>query len=85
MVKLLERLELEWKVTENDGEERLWITQLGVFCLAGYARALRGEEITKMNLVESGSILWMAEHQLPHMSCLRWWADLKGSRGNAIT
>jgi hypothetical protein len=50
MVKLLERLELEWKVTEKDGEERLWITQLGVFCLAGYARALRGEEITKIEL-----------------------------------
>jgi hypothetical protein len=50
MVKLMERLELEWKVTENGGEERLWITQLGVFCLAGYARALRGEEITKIEL-----------------------------------
>jgi hypothetical protein len=50
MVKLLERLELEWKVTEKGGEERLWITQLGVFCLAGYARALRGEEITKIEL-----------------------------------
>jgi hypothetical protein len=50
MVKLLERLELEWKVTGKDGEERLWIIQLGVFCLAGYARALRGEEITKIEL-----------------------------------
>jgi hypothetical protein len=50
MVKLLERLELEWKVTEKGGDERLWITQLGVFCLAGYARALRGEEITKIEL-----------------------------------
>jgi hypothetical protein len=50
MVKLMERLELEWKVTEKGGEERLWIAQLGVFCLAGYARAMRGEEITKIEL-----------------------------------
>jgi hypothetical protein len=50
MVKLMERLELDWEVAENGGDERLWISQLGLFCLAGYARALRGEEITKIEL-----------------------------------
>jgi hypothetical protein len=50
MVKLVERLELDWEVAENGGDERLWISQLGFLCLAGYARALRGEEITKIEL-----------------------------------
>jgi hypothetical protein len=73
MVKLMERLELDWEVAENGGDEGLWIAQLGVFCLTGYARALRGEEkrLPRLNLVESGSILWMLERQLPPMLCLR--------------
>jgi hypothetical protein len=50
MIKLMEHLEFNWKVAENGGDERLWIAQLGVFCLVGYARALRGEEITKIEL-----------------------------------
>jgi hypothetical protein len=50
MVKLMERLELDWEVSENGGDERLWIAQLGVFCLTAYTRALRGEEITMIEL-----------------------------------
>jgi hypothetical protein len=50
MVKLVERLELDWEAAENGGDERLWIAQLGFLCLAGYARALRGDEITKIEL-----------------------------------
>jgi hypothetical protein len=50
MVKLMERLELDWEAAEKGRDEGLWITQLRVYCLAGYTRALRGEEITKIEL-----------------------------------
>jgi hypothetical protein len=50
MVKLVERLELDWEAAEKGGDEGLWIAQLGVFCLAGCDRTLRGEEITKIEL-----------------------------------
>jgi hypothetical protein len=38
------------QVAKAQIDERLLIVQLGaVFCLAGYSRALRGEEITKFD------------------------------------
>jgi hypothetical protein len=43
-------LELDWKSLEEDCGEMVWIAKLGVFGLAGYARSLRGEEITKIEL-----------------------------------
>jgi hypothetical protein len=50
MIKLIDRLELDWQMVEADGEECTWIAQLRDFYLAGYARALRGEDITNIEL-----------------------------------
>jgi hypothetical protein len=43
-------LEKEWESARDDANNRLEIAQLACFALLGYARALRGEEITKIEL-----------------------------------
>jgi hypothetical protein len=43
-------LEEEWTAAQHDAVKRLDIAQLENFVLLGYARAFRGEEITKIEL-----------------------------------
>jgi hypothetical protein len=43
-------LEKQWEAAQDNAVNRLEIAQLVCFALFGYARALRGEEITKIEL-----------------------------------
>jgi hypothetical protein len=43
-------LEEEWAASQKDAVNRLDIAQLASFVFLGYYRALRGEEITKIEL-----------------------------------
>jgi hypothetical protein len=43
-------LEKEWEAARDNAVNQLEIAQLACFTLLGYARALRGEEITKIEL-----------------------------------
>jgi hypothetical protein len=43
-------LEKEWEAARDKAINRLEIAQVACFALLGYARALRGEEITKIEL-----------------------------------
>jgi hypothetical protein len=48
VVVLQNGLEKEWEAARDNAGNRLEIAQLACFALLGYARALRGEEITKI-------------------------------------
>jgi hypothetical protein len=43
-------IEEEWVAAQQDAVKRMYIAQLVIFFFLGYARALRGEEITKIEL-----------------------------------
>jgi hypothetical protein len=49
-VALQVRFEKEWEAARDNAGNRLEIAQLACFALLAYARALRGEEITKIEL-----------------------------------
>jgi hypothetical protein len=40
-------LEREWEIATSDAGKRMEVAQLACFVFLGYARALRGEEISK--------------------------------------
>jgi hypothetical protein len=50
VVALQVGLEKEWEAARDNAGNRLEIAQLACFALLGYDRALRGEEITKIEL-----------------------------------
>jgi hypothetical protein len=50
VIALQEMLEEEWLAARLEAGKRLEIAQLACFVFLGYARALRGEEITKIEL-----------------------------------
>jgi hypothetical protein len=50
VVALQVGLENEWEAAGDNAGNRLEIAQLACFALLGYVRALRGEEITKIEL-----------------------------------
>jgi hypothetical protein len=50
MQKFQEVMEGEWIQAGVGGERKMEIAQLAVFVMVGYARALRGEEIPKLEI-----------------------------------
>jgi hypothetical protein len=75
-------LEKEWEAARDNAGNLLKIAQLACFALLGYARALRGEEITKIEL--SGVIKYFGDGETePRHVTLSLIGRFKQVKGNS--
>jgi hypothetical protein len=86
VVALEVALEMEWEVTRENVDTRLKIVQITCFLLLGYARALRGEEIIKIELSRVRKYFADGALEPPHvtLSLIRRFKQVEGDHHHCL-